>query len=123
MRHTVVYTIGLLLFFSAGLPDTVQARQEESDDGNKVDMNICRLIEAVDTKLMSKHLFYLAKDPLPCRKLNLTLLGHKKNTFRGPVRPQHKRQNCMEIILSPSSTWMVLELRRQRKQLRERRPT
>ena len=30
---------------------------------------------------MSKHLFYLAKDPLPYRKLNLTLPGHAKNTL------------------------------------------
>ena len=30
---------------------------------------------------MSKHLFYLAKDPLPYRKLNFTLPGHEKNTL------------------------------------------
>ena len=30
---------------------------------------------------MSKHLFHLAKDPLPFRKLNFTLPGHAKNTL------------------------------------------
>ncbi len=30
---------------------------------------------------MSKHLFYLAKAPLPYRKLNFTLPGHDKNTL------------------------------------------
>lgn len=36
---------------------------------------------AVDAARMSKHLFYLAKDPLPYRKLNFTLPGHAKNTL------------------------------------------
>ena len=81
MRRTGIYTIGLLFLFSLGLLDTIQARQEGSDDGKKVDANIRRLIGTVDTERMSKHLFYLAKDPLPYRKLNLTLPGHKKNTL------------------------------------------
>lgn len=81
MRRTGIYTIGLLFLFSLGLLDTIQARQEGSDDRKKVDANIRRLIETVDTKRISKHLFYLAKDPLPYRKLNLTLPGHKKNTL------------------------------------------
>jgi hypothetical protein len=81
MRHKRIYTIGLLLLFSACLVDTAQALQEGNEDGKKLDAKIYRLIGAVDTKLMSKHLFYLAKDPLPYRKLNLTLPGHKKNTL------------------------------------------
>ena len=81
MRRTGIYTIGLLFLFSLGLLDTIQARQEGSDDRKKVDANIRRLIETVDTKRISKHLFYLAKDPLPYRKLNLTLQGHQKNTL------------------------------------------
>jgi len=40
-----------------------------------------RLIGEVDAKRMSKHLFHLAKAPLPYRKLNLTLPGHGKNTL------------------------------------------
>lgn len=81
MRRTGIYAIGILFLFSAGLLDTVEARQEGSDDGNKVDASIRRLISAVDSERMSKHLFYLSKDPLPYRKLNLTLPGHEKNTL------------------------------------------
>ena len=39
------------------------------------------LISAVDAERMRKDVFYLAKDPLPYRKLNLTLPGHEKNTL------------------------------------------
>jgi hypothetical protein len=39
------------------------------------------LAGAVDVKRMSKDLYYLAKDPLPYRKLNFTLPGHEKNTL------------------------------------------
>jgi len=81
MRRTGIYTIGLLFLFSMSLPDAVQARQEGSGDNNRADANIRRLINAVDSRRISKHLFYLAKDPLPFRKLNLTLPGHKKNTL------------------------------------------
>jgi hypothetical protein len=81
MRRKGIYTTGLLLFFSVCLVDMAQARREGNEDGKKSDAKIYRLIEAVDTKLISKHLFYLAKDPLPYRKLNLTLPGHKKNTL------------------------------------------
>jgi hypothetical protein len=81
MRRTGIYEIGLLLILSVGLLDTVQARQKQSDEGNKVDASIRRLISAVDRERISKHLFYLAKDPLPYRKLNLTLPGHDKNTL------------------------------------------
>jgi hypothetical protein len=35
----------------------------------------------VDAERMSKDLFYLAKDPLPYRKLNFTLPDHEKNTL------------------------------------------
>ena len=81
MRHKWIYTIGLLFFFSVGLLDIAQASQKKSDNGKVLDVKIHRLIRAVDTKRMSKHLFYLAKDPLPYRKLNLKLPGHKKNTL------------------------------------------
>ena len=81
MRHTGIFIIGLLFFFSVGFLGTVQARHKETGDSQKLDMNIHRLIRAVDSRRISKHLFYLAKDPLPYRKLNLTLPGHKKNTL------------------------------------------
>jgi len=34
------------------------------------------LIVGVDAAAMKRNLYYLAKDPLPFRKLNLTLPGH-----------------------------------------------
>ena len=43
--------------------------------------NIRGLISAVDSGQISKYVFYLAKDPLPYRKLNLVLPGHEKNTL------------------------------------------
>lgn len=43
--------------------------------------NITRLMAAVDARQMSNHVFYLAKDPLPFRKLNHTLPGHTKSTL------------------------------------------
>jgi len=81
MRRTDIYMIGLLFLFSAGLLDTVEARQERNDAGNKMDASIRRLISTVDPERISKNLFYLSKDPLPYRKLNLTLPGHEKNTL------------------------------------------
>ena len=50
-------------------------------DSNNVDASIRRLISTVDPERISKHVFYLAKDPLPYRKLNLTLPGRAKNTL------------------------------------------
>jgi len=42
---------------------------------------IARLIGTVNPRRMRDHLFYLAKDPLPFRKLNYTLPGHAKSTL------------------------------------------
>jgi hypothetical protein len=81
MRHARVCVTGLLLLLSGGLLEMVAARQEGSSPNNPVDASIRRLIRTVDRKRISKHLFYLAKDPLPYRKLNLTLPGHEKNTL------------------------------------------
>jgi len=50
-----------------------------TDDGDSA--VIRRLMGGVNTERMSRNLFHLAKDPLPCRKLNLTLPGHEKNTL------------------------------------------
>jgi len=38
-------------------------------------------IEQVSQKNLSENLFYLAKDPIPYRKLNYTIPGHKKSTL------------------------------------------
>jgi hypothetical protein len=45
------------------------------------DASIRKLIGRVSAEQMSKHVFHLSKDPLPCRKLNFTLPGHEKNTL------------------------------------------
>ena len=58
-----------------------KAAWERIWDNPKVDTRIRGLIRTVDGKRMSKHLFYLSKDPLPYRKLNFTLPGHQKNTL------------------------------------------
>ncbi len=55
--------------------------QRGDSDGNDVEASVRRLIGEVDPERISKHVFYLAKDPLPYRKLNLTLPGHEKNTL------------------------------------------
>jgi acetylornithine deacetylase/succinyl-diaminopimelate desuccinylase-like protein len=81
MRRTGVYVIGVLLILFTGLIDTLQAGQRTSGNINKVDASIHRLISAVSSKQIEKNLFYLSKDPLPYRKLNLTLPGHDKNTL------------------------------------------
>ena len=45
------------------------------------DATIRGLMGAVDAKRMTQHLFHIAKDPLPVRKLNFTLPGHEKCTL------------------------------------------
>ncbi len=72
---------GLLLLVGVVLAGAGGADAEKREDGNKVEARVRRLISAVDAARMSKSLFYLAKDPLPYRKLNLTLPGHQKNTL------------------------------------------
>ena len=42
---------------------------------------ISSFINRVDGTKISEYLFYLAKDPLPCRQLNVTLPGHAGNTL------------------------------------------
>jgi hypothetical protein len=82
----------LLGVFSFGLPSSVGLSAEPPREEQKpnweqvwgikeVDASIRRLIGAVNAERMSKHLFYLAKEPLPCRKLNFTLPGHVKCTL------------------------------------------
>ena len=78
MRIDAVVVVGLL---GTGLLGAVGADQKGSDSRDKVDASVRRLIGAVSPERMAKHLFYLAKDPLPYRKLNLTLPGHEKNTL------------------------------------------
>ena len=42
------------------------------------------LINRVDQTKLSENLFYLARDPLPCRTLNFVLPGHDKSTLHEP---------------------------------------
>jgi len=81
MRRVAIYVSGLSFLFSVGLLVAGVARPKDGGDRTKVEASIRGFITAVDPERMSKHLFYLAKDPLPYRKLNLTLPGHQKNTL------------------------------------------
>jgi hypothetical protein len=81
MRRTGVFAAGLLLLFGVVLAGAGRAGPEKRNDNKGVEATIRPLIDTVDPARMSKHLFYLAKDPLPYRKLNLTLPGHEKNTL------------------------------------------
>jgi hypothetical protein len=87
-----VAAVCLVFFVHAGLIVNIDAAENlrieaqkpawEAIWGSKrVDAGIRRHIRAVDSERISKHLFYLAKDPLPYRKLNFTLPGHEKNTL------------------------------------------
>ena len=78
MRHARGYGAVVLLLLCVGL---LIAGEAPPEAGAKVDDVVRRLIGDVEAARMSKHLFYLAKDPLPYRKLNLTLPGHEKNTL------------------------------------------
>jgi len=91
MRYKQLAAVGLFLALPADLSFAVNAA--EADKGQKqrpvwgkvwnkkVDARIRSLIRQVDSGRMSKSLFYLAKDPLPYRKLNFALPGHEKNTL------------------------------------------
>lgn len=61
--------------------DDIRRAWEETWNRDGVHALIRRHRDRVDAKRMSQHLFYLAKDPLPFRKLNFTLPNHDKNTL------------------------------------------
>lgn len=73
--------MGLVCLFSAGLLGAVEARRQGGDSAKAADATMRRLLADVNSVRMSKDLFHLAKDPLPYRKLNLTLPGHQQNTL------------------------------------------
>jgi len=88
MKSIPVAAIGLVALLTASLligADALDqktiAGQESSGGTAEVEASIRGVVDAVDVERMSKHLFYLAKDPLPYRKLNFTLPGHEKNTL------------------------------------------
>ena len=65
------------------IPASVLGKEPAKSTGQGVvkDAFIARTIESIDQKRLKDDVFYLAKDPLPMRKLNLTLPGHEKNTL------------------------------------------
>jgi hypothetical protein len=91
MRGARVVVMGSLVFSCLA---AIAARAAEDAKGEKdeiawkgvwndpiADAGIRALFDKVDAKEMSKRLFHLSKDPLPFRKVNLTLPGHKKSTL------------------------------------------
>ena len=83
ISFTLAWTVAGMAATSAVAQESAErkAAWERIWDNQQVDAGIRGLIRAVDSGRMSKHLFYLSKDPLPYRKLNFTLPGHEKNTL------------------------------------------
>jgi hypothetical protein len=77
MKHIFTFSICLSLMLVCS-----QVMYANPESVNFVgEAGIRRLIGEVDPEQISKHVFYLSKDPIPYRKLNLTLPGHEKNTL------------------------------------------
>lgn len=81
MRWMTVGAMGLLFLTSQGRAGTAGADQEPGTKDKSMEATIRNLIRAVEPTRLSQHVSYLAQDPLPYRKLNLTLPGHEKNTL------------------------------------------
>jgi hypothetical protein len=94
VRQVAIWSgiITLSVCFSAGVRPGLagaeqQTRASQKSGWEKVwdspgfEAKIRSLSGAIDIKRMSSSLFHLAKDPLPYRKLNLTLPGHVKSTL------------------------------------------
>jgi hypothetical protein len=91
MNRVTTAAIGLVVALPGGVFLATPAAEQSGGEKRPVwediwndkraDGAIRGLIGAVNTERMTKHLFYLAKDPLPYRKLNATLPGHEKNTL------------------------------------------
>jgi hypothetical protein len=85
-RATLCLALGGGVAVDGGAAEAPQAEYAQGGwqlawDNQPVAAAIRNLIGAVDAQRMSKHLFYLSKDPLPYRKLNHTLPGHEKSTL------------------------------------------
>ena len=74
----VVVTRASPMDLEGGQPDPSWIRVWESEQSRA---SMTRLMATVNARQMSNHLFYLAKDPLPFRKLNYTLPGHARSTL------------------------------------------
>lgn len=92
MNHSPSVLVGLLLVSSCG-PLLAGAPSEHPKETRMAsiwqealkeqgpDPGIQKLLATVDRQRIEKSLFYLAKDPLPFRKLNFTVPGHSKNSL------------------------------------------
>jgi len=84
---TLAWSVAMAATSGAAQKDVARKAEERNPawdriwQNEKVDAGIRGVIRAVDSQRMSRHLFYLAKDPLPFRKLNFTLPGHEKNSL------------------------------------------
>lgn len=92
MHRTQIALVGLWVVFLPG-PGTAGAASEEKPSASlprwervwgrpSVETCLRERLGAVDAQRMAKHLFALAQDPFPYRKLNLTLPGHAKSTLQ-----------------------------------------
>lgn len=85
VRRVWIVTPLLLGIFASGLhaAETKPANETwtKTWDRDGVSATIQRHINAVEAVHMKTNLFYLAKSPLPFRKLNFTLPGHERSTL------------------------------------------
>ena len=94
VRHVAIWSgmMTLLACLPAGVRLGLAEPEPQNEAGKKpawervwdspgFEATIRSLSGAVDIGRMSRHLFHLAKAPLPYRKLNFTLPGHAKNTL------------------------------------------
>lgn len=91
MKHAQVAALSLFVTLAPGPAFSMEAAAAGHGQGQqpswekvwtkKVDAQIRSVIRQVDSGRMSRNLMALAKDPIPYRKLNLTLPGHQKNTL------------------------------------------
>lgn len=73
-----VKRLGAETIAAAGLEPAYRERLQSS---RMTEVAARNLMRTVDPDRISKHVFFLAKDPLPYRKLNFTLPGHEKSTL------------------------------------------
>jgi hypothetical protein len=81
MRRMRITAMGPVFLVGTALFGAAVTEPPAGGNAAQVEATVRRLIGNVNPARMSQHLFCLAKDPLPYRKLNLTLPGHAKNTL------------------------------------------
>ncbi len=94
VRHVAIWTVFTIVLacFTSGVRPGLAGSGPQEGTGQRTgwekvwsrpgfEASVRSLSGAIDPERMSGNLFYLAKDPLPFRKLNLTLPGHVKSTL------------------------------------------